>query len=312
MPSCRETGRNFYMKWVAWSCLLIALSSGPLDAKAADVPKFKDYPADLYVGPEVPIKLDNPQARQYKTQLKRASAKPINFAGQYVFTHWGTGAQCQTGALIDVKTGQVHFLPFAACNWAGFDKPFEVRPNSRLFVVAGQVDNQGTRGAHFYEFTGTDFKKVTRNKDGFFAKLFNGVDDNAIKPAAGPTETAPINKDELWKRNWEIANHKPFSFVFLCYSATFDTMKMKLIDGLGDQFERHFVMAGGNSETAEVAIALCDKDIRQLTYFDDESVYADASYTFRTLAAIMDVRMLSECESTACKEVAKVVFEEGK
>lgn len=198
----------------------------------------------------------------------------------------------------------MHVLPFAACFWSGYERPFEVRPNSRLLVVAGQVGEDGPRGAHFFEFTGTEFKLLGQTTSS----------PVTVEPAAGPIDavSTTVSKDELWMRNWETANQKPFDFVLLCYSATADTIKARLAKGLGDQFEAHFVLAGGNAENAELAIGLCDRDIRKLGYFNDESAYTDASRAFRTMAAIMDVQMLKSCQSKECQDVAKVVFEKGE
>jgi hypothetical protein len=162
-------------------------------AHAEDTPKFKNYPADIYSGPETPIRLDAPEARQYRTRLQKASREPINFGGRYVFTQWGAGTQCDTGALIDVKTGQVHVLPFAACFWQSYDRPFEFRKNSRLLVVAGQVGETGATGAHFFEFTGNEFKSVGLKAD----SPETNNDITSVEPSAGPADIAsdiPLEK----------------------------------------------------------------------------------------------------------------------
>ncbi|WFU01947.1 hypothetical protein QA648_17880 [Rhizobium sp. CB3171] len=158
-------------------CLLMA--AGTCGTAHADgIPKFKDYPAKAYSGEEAPLRLNTPQAQQNGPRLRKAVEQPINFGGRYVFAQWGAGTQCDTGALINVATGEVHFLPFAACNWSGFSKPFEVRKNSRLLVVAGQVGETGAIGAHYFEFTGKEFKPVGENVKSL----------TSVEPAAGPTE----------------------------------------------------------------------------------------------------------------------------
>ncbi|MQW85981.1 hypothetical protein [Sinorhizobium saheli] len=154
---------------------------------ADDIPKFKDYPAKIYSGQQAPLRLDTPEARQHRTRLREAANDDINFGGRYVFTQWGAGTGCDTGALIDVKTGGVQFLPFAACNWSGYDRPFEVRSTSRLLVVAGQVGEGGPRGAHFFEFNGKEFKPVYANVTPLAA----------IEPAAGQAEAADITGEKL-------------------------------------------------------------------------------------------------------------------
>ncbi|PDT38164.1 hypothetical protein CO671_01840 [Rhizobium sp. M10] len=162
-------------------------------AQSQEVPKFKDYLAKMYSGPEVQVRLDPKLTQEERTRLQQASREPINFGGSYVFTQWGAGTQCDTGALIDVKTGQVHALPFAACFWQGYDRPFEFRKNSRLLVVAGQVGEDSPRGAHFFEFTGKEFKKVALTP----ADPVTTNNTESVEPSAGPIDAAsniPLEK----------------------------------------------------------------------------------------------------------------------
>ncbi|WP_157179904.1 hypothetical protein [Rhizobium sp. CCGE 510] len=161
------------------ACLMVAAGMcGTADAAAT--PRFKDYPATIYSDLQAPLRFDTPRARQYRSRLEAATNDDINFGGRYVFTQWGTSSGCNTGALIDIKTGTVHFVPFAACNWQGFERPFEVRPNSRLMVVAGQINGDGARGAHFFEFDGKEFKSLYENVSPLAT----------IEPAAGSADEA--------------------------------------------------------------------------------------------------------------------------
>jgi hypothetical protein len=192
------------------ACLVIA-AGGCSAAYANDIPKFKEYPANIYNGSKAPIHLDTQEVGQYRTQLRDAIKGPINFGGHYVFTQLGAGTRCDTGAIIDVATGEVYFLPFAACNWAGFDRPFEFRKNSRLLVVAGQVGEDGPRGAHFFEFTGKEFKIVGD-------KASSPI---SLEPAAGPSEAVdsvdaqPMTgvKETLQPQLWGALNRAGFQKV---------------------------------------------------------------------------------------------------
>ncbi|OHV78411.1 hypothetical protein [Rhizobium sp. LCM 4573] len=177
-------------KWLAGLVIATTLCSA---GHAADVPRFKDYPAKIYSGRQASLRLDTAEVQEHRTRLEEAEKESINFGGRYVFTQWGAGTQCDTGALIDVATGQVHVLPFAACFWSGYERPFEVRPNSRLLVVAGQVGEDGPRGAHFFEFTGTEFRKVGMKAE----EPIIGADAASVEPSAGPpadVASAPLEK----------------------------------------------------------------------------------------------------------------------
>lgn len=212
--------------WIVGLGLAIGLGGF---AHASEVPKFKDYPAQVYNGKKAQLRLDLPDVAAYRTRLREALREPVNFGGRYVFKEWGAGAQCSTGALLDVVTGEAHVLPFAACNWSGYDRPFEIRPTSRLMVVAGQVGEDGPRGAHFFEFTGTEFREVA------VVPAEPAVADNAaVEPAAGPVATSDTTAlvAAHWKENWKIANQNPFNLVFDCYNNTAAALKVKMENGL--------------------------------------------------------------------------------
>lgn len=175
-------------------------------AYAADVPKFKDYPARIYTGARAPVRFDTPQANQYRTRLRDAAKQPVNFGGRYVFAHWGGSPQCETGALIDVATGQVYFLPFTACNWESFGRPFEFRQNSLLIVVVGQRGEDGPSGAHFFEFTGKNFKLISEAD----------ASPEAVEPSAGPVDSSSSLKDvkeAIQPQLWGALNRAGFQTV---------------------------------------------------------------------------------------------------
>ena len=122
------------------------------------VPHFKDYPAgEIYKGATAPLVLTKDDLT-FKTRLREAAKneKP-NFAGHYILTIWGCGAECLMGAAIDAKTGRVYWWNFSLCCWdSGTDdnfNPIEFRPDSRLIVFSGLRDEKdGDNGAHFYRF----------------------------------------------------------------------------------------------------------------------------------------------------------------
>lgn len=302
-----------FKKTLFLTCTTAMLSAN--SGLCADVPKYRDFPADMHTGYVAQLDLRDGKIERYRTDLEAAHAGGVNFAGRYVLATWPAGSNCTSGATIDAETGKVQLLPFAACFWKGeYTNPFEFKSDSTLLVVAGQVGEEGESGVHFFEFDQGNFKPA--NEGSFSAPVF-GSRAAFIEPSAGPSEEvessqARPSKDELWKNNWEIANKRPFDFLLLCYSATADVLKEKLATGLGEKFEAHFVTAGGNTENAELAISLCDRDIRKIGYFNDEQSYRDASTVFRMIAATQDMKMLAYCQSEQCKEIAKIVFANGE
>jgi hypothetical protein len=94
------------------------------------VPRFEDYPArdTLRVAPVAPD-LTNPDYQRFRTVLRRGAAKGLNFAGGLTIVVWGCGTSCQSGAIIDGRTGKVSPLPQSLVRGAQF------RVSSRLFVA---------------------------------------------------------------------------------------------------------------------------------------------------------------------------------
>lgn len=134
-------------------------------SNSSEIPKYRDYPVDnAYIGSHAEVVLSTDKDRAYRTRLREASKSKINFAGEFIFATWGCGTSCATGAIVSAKTGAVFHLPFSVCCWKGpMDEHFnniDFRINSRLVVFAGLINEDGTHGAHFYEFTGTDLKHI--------------------------------------------------------------------------------------------------------------------------------------------------------
>ena len=77
-----------------------------------------------------------------------------NYAGVHALTLWGCGSQCLDGAVVNLVTGKVVFLP------DGVSLCFDARLNSRLLMLA----NGGFAGLSqtyaFYDFNGRRFRLV--------------------------------------------------------------------------------------------------------------------------------------------------------
>lgn len=135
-------------------------------AAAQDAPKFLQFAEEIYAGPHAPVRLVTKDDRAFATRLKQAAAQPVNFAGHYILATWGCGAECLGGAVIDARSGKVAFLPYSVCCWGEGD-PFYYRKDSRLIVFSGVLNEEGPKGAHFFEFRdGTFLHLTSRAKDG--------------------------------------------------------------------------------------------------------------------------------------------------
>jgi hypothetical protein len=158
--------------WATALCaavLAIAQGFAPRAAEAQGrVPKFRDYPVrGVYKGRPAPVVL-TPDSRAFRTRLRAAARRPANFAGRYVVTTWGCGTGCQLGAVVDLKTGRVHWLPHRLCCWPYGEPPYPApvafRLDSRLIVLTGArgetETEDGDVGVHFYEFRGGRFRHL--------------------------------------------------------------------------------------------------------------------------------------------------------
>ncbi|WNJ20354.1 hypothetical protein [Pontibacter sp. G13] len=69
---------------------------------------FKDYQVAVYEGKLAdPDFSTDPDAKRFITRIKNECAKGINFAGQYTLVTWGCGSPCQSGVVVDRKTGAI-------------------------------------------------------------------------------------------------------------------------------------------------------------------------------------------------------------
>lgn len=70
-------------------------------------PQFSDYPAKVYSGKPAKLLLNNETARLFKTRLTASLTQKPVFAGEYILTGWGCGAECLSYTFVNKRTGQV-------------------------------------------------------------------------------------------------------------------------------------------------------------------------------------------------------------
>jgi hypothetical protein len=136
---------------------LLLFSSALVGSAAAQQPvpppKFADFPVrNIYKGPTARPVLKGEYFRERKELFPSRDDK-ANFAGQYIVVKMTCGSSCVTGAIMNVRTGQVFSLPFTICCWNETHDDFEAiefRPNSRMVMFSGRRNKKGVTGYHFY------------------------------------------------------------------------------------------------------------------------------------------------------------------
>lgn len=131
-------------------------------AWAAD-PPFMEFPAGQVArGPSVPPDLSAPDAKAYRTRLRDAVRGTANFAGHYSLATWGCGTSCAMGAVVDRLNGHVAFLPSVCCteHWSDNFEPIVWRPNSRLIVMSGKINEEGPDVVHYFTLDGDAVREV--------------------------------------------------------------------------------------------------------------------------------------------------------
>jgi hypothetical protein len=125
-------------------------------------PQFADYDIleNVYNGKPSPVVLRSQADRDFRTRLRDASKEPANFAGEYSLAIWGCGTSCLMGAAVQLKTGNVIFMPGTISNWKGEGDPISFQLKSRLLIASGYINEKGKYGKHYYEFTGHAFKHI--------------------------------------------------------------------------------------------------------------------------------------------------------
>lgn len=107
---------------------------------------------------------NSPGASSFRTRLREALKGQVNFAGRYIITGWGCGTGCSQMAVIDAKTGRVHFpdqLSGVSAWFGALDDNYEVysyRKDSRLLIVRGTPgpmtdgDSDQKAGTYYYQW----------------------------------------------------------------------------------------------------------------------------------------------------------------
>ncbi len=155
--------------------ILLVLS---VSARAGDwehAPKFSDFPTKTdFKGNPASVKIENRQARMFRSVLRDGARSGPNFAGHYTAVVWGCGADSFSLAIVDARNGKVYFPPFRCITLAGgydalsmegksVDNP-AYRKDSNLIIFAGAEDTPSLdprdRSVQFWVFRDGRFKLI--------------------------------------------------------------------------------------------------------------------------------------------------------
>lgn len=120
-------------------------------------PRFEHYPVEqISTGALAPVVI-TPERNSFSNRIQGIEETEPNFAGHYRLTLWECGADCVTGAVVDVQNGQSYPLPGTICCWpdrdAGNSQPLEFQPDSNLLMIQGRRDQrEDDKGRHYYRF----------------------------------------------------------------------------------------------------------------------------------------------------------------
>jgi len=132
----------------------LVASAQPPQFDAKHPPRFEDFPVtEKWTPPPAPIKLATATERMFRTRLTNSAKDPPNFAGHFRFAAWGCGANCISGALVDLQTGVVFPPPlvkvatgpmhFSVCQSAYENSGVEHEIGSRLFILRCGLNYSG-------------------------------------------------------------------------------------------------------------------------------------------------------------------------
>ena len=124
--------------------------------------RFEQFPeAPVQIAKPARPRLNSPEARRYRTQLRRAAEAGPNFSGYIRVAEWGCGSCCTEFALINLRSGAVWFPGFAVACTSPLTDPIGgsaalyYRANSSLLVVIGAPNEGPERGVYYYRWNGS-------------------------------------------------------------------------------------------------------------------------------------------------------------
>ena len=158
------------MRIVIAALLLLAFVCGPAQVKEQGpvwALKFTDFPATgSFHGKPAPPILTTKSQKMFRSAIREAAAKGLNFAGHYTIAEWGCGSGCMSIVIIDAVTGKVFAAPFRILSMplpeteGGHEYQGAVyQLNSRLLIADGCPEETNC-GTYYYEWSDNKFKRL--------------------------------------------------------------------------------------------------------------------------------------------------------
>lgn len=137
---------------ITTAVIFIMVCSG-LIAQPSTLPKFEDYhTSETIKSKPAPAKPKSPDAKQFRTAIKKGAKEGPNFAGRYTIVTWGCGTACVMFAIVDARSGAVFMAPFTVSMGAHLNQEedlIDYRPDSKLLVITGDL-NEEEYGKYYY------------------------------------------------------------------------------------------------------------------------------------------------------------------
>jgi len=162
------------------SIVLLLASDGWDQSRAGTLPRFDDYKvSEIFAGTPAAPKFLTGMEQSYADQIRDGveqgygvlrggkEEKGANFAGHLIVIQWGCGSPCMRMAVVDARTGDVHYPPisFEGIGAQSFDLPLltlpdsvpqnpvvQFRLSSGLFIVKASLGRLGRHDPSVYYF----------------------------------------------------------------------------------------------------------------------------------------------------------------
>lgn len=117
------------------------------------LPKFADFPVEVYRGRLAKPVLDDEWRRERPELYSYSRENAVMAAGRYVLVVSTCGSACRSPDLVDAKTGTPLDMP-SVSGWRelhdGDFTPILTRPDSRLVVLLGALNEERPNGVHYF------------------------------------------------------------------------------------------------------------------------------------------------------------------
>jgi hypothetical protein len=149
------------------AAMMFSLCISPAFAKKR-APRFEDYHVhENFVGKTAPL-VWTPEARLFRTRIRKAAKQKPNFAGHFIVAWWGCGSGCVSVGIIDAETGETFvthqetgYCPSADEPDAQTEPIIEYRRDSKLLIFRGALnDNRDIISTRFLKFQNHRLKLI--------------------------------------------------------------------------------------------------------------------------------------------------------